>query len=86
MDNLGRGSIIGMDSILLEREWSYSAKVKSKRAHIIQIDIEVLQYEMKFSPILQDKVNSYYNDLFKLGTPDIDFICRYDLLPSNHLM
>lgn len=63
MDIMGRGSIIGMDRVLTGKEWSYEAKIKSKLAHIIQIPIEVLQSEMKMSPLLLDKMQQYHSNL-----------------------
>ena len=85
MDYMSRGSILGMDLMLLEKEWPYAARVKSKTAHILKIDIEVLQTEMKNSSLLLDKVNTYHKDLLTGGHSDVDYICRYELTPSNHL-
>lgn len=57
MDLLGKGSIIGFNGIITETEWVYTAKVTSKRANIVQLNIEALAIEIKYSPFLQAEVN-----------------------------
>ena len=79
MDLLGKGSVIGTNSILLKSTWVYAAKISSKRANICMIDLNNLQHEISETPFLKQEVDKYM-EILQLSVPNIDYLCRLDLI------
>ena len=42
LDYLGQGSAIGLKGVFTGQQWDYSAWVKSKKAIVVEIDVEVI--------------------------------------------
>ena len=61
-------------------EWDYTAKIKSKKAIIIEIDVDIINQERHNFKQLNEEIENYKSALAVNGQPLVDYMCRYELL------
>ena len=77
--------MIGLNGIITGNEWDYTAKIKSKKAIIIEIDREIMHQERRNFKKLDEEIEKVDAALKINGQPHVDFLCRFELLGDDEL-
>lgn len=78
LDYLSKGSIIGFNGIIMNNDFMYRAVVISPRVKMVLVSKQSILRAMKKNQWMNDYIKDLYEFLAWNGSPQIDYIIRFD--------